>query len=260
MRQMLLSLLSKEQRHAVEPYTTRAEFNDDAVIIEEPWNGTKKVSIREAGTLLAHAVTVRLCQEVTPLTETPIVPFAWFCVAQDGFEDPLLEEMLDATMSALRETWPGRPQRKPRVKTLHSIRRRNPPALIRISGNKTSTAPDVVPRYVAQMEEWGMLSPYAAPSRLRLLTHDPAAWFSDAYAHDHEAAIKNLARLVIRGTADGSLEPHAVIFFDGNNLPEPVEHLANIVTALTAMSPAAELAPALKPHRVGCFPLVVEKP
>lgn len=259
MRQMLLSFLSKEQRYAVEPYITRAELNNDSATIEEPKKGTKEVTIQEAGALLAHAVTVRLCQEATPFREEPIVPFAWLCVAQEGFDDPLLEEMLDATMSTLRETWPSRLQRKPRAKTLHSIKRIHPPALVTISGGKMSTAPDVVPRYIAQMEGQGMFSPYARSSRLRLLAHDPEN-FSTEYDLDPNDAIEKLARLVVQEVTNGSYEPHTLVVFDGDDLPEPLEHLASIVTALTAMSPAAELSPALNPHRVGVFPVVTEKP
>lgn len=259
MRRMLLSLLSKDRLQAVEPYVTKAELRDDTVVIEKPGNNVQEVTRSQAGQQLAHAVTERLCQVVTPLTETPIVPFAWLCVIQEGCKDPSWTEMLDASMSALRETWPSRLQRKPRSKTLHSIKRIHPPALITISGEKTPTAPDVVPGYVAQMEEQGMFSPYAESSRLRLLAHDPGG-FATEYDHDPEAAIGKLARLVVQEVTNGSFEPHTLVVFDGDNPLEPIDHLTGIVSALTAMSPAAELSPALKPHRVGVFPVVVEKP
>lgn len=259
MRQMLLSLLSKEKRHAVEPYITRAELNDDAVIIEDPWNGTKEVTIQQAGSLLAHAVTVRLCQEVIPLKEQSIVPFAWLCVAQDGFGDLSLEEMVDATMSSLQETWPSRPPRRPRAHVLRSIRRTHPPALVKISGEALPDAHEVVPAYLAQMERQDMISSYAESSRLRMMIRDPEI-FSIDYTRDADAAIANLAQLVVHEVAGGSLQPQAIILCDGENLPKPEEHLASILTALTAMSPAAERSPALKPHRVDAFPVVVEKP
>lgn len=73
-------------------------------------------------------------------------------------------------------------------------------------------------------------------------------------------AVRRLEQLVVRDVSAGNIESRAVVIFDGDNLPEPIEETVDVVLALACMSKKTQHYPALQGSHNSLFTVVVEKP
>lgn len=214
-----------------------------------------------AGELLAHDIIALLCEDATPgVNRSPVVPFAWLCLAEDGFNDPSMGTVLESAKITLASQWATRTSRKTRSKSLKSVRRTNPPAFVIISSGEETLTSNAVAHWMAEtMIHQQMISPYAG-SIVKNLNDNPG-WLRDEKQHNPHA-LRRLERLVVRDVSEGNLQSHAVVVFDGDNFPHPIEEIeetVDVALALTCMSQETQLHPALQGHRKNLFVVDVEK-
>lgn len=258
MRQKLLQFLSKERGKEVMLHVTSAHVEGNSIIIEPPDKERLVVSPPQAGELLAHDIISLLSEKATPdVKNPPVISFAWLCLAKDGLKDPSVGTALEAAELTLTHEWLSRAPRRPRAKSLKSIRRTNPPAVVILSGEETPTSGAVARRIAETFVRQGMVSPYATQSIVMDLKDNPR-WLQDEQQYNPHA-LRRLEQLVVRDVSEGNHQSHAVLIFDDVK-PMPIEETIDIALALTCMSEEAQRHPALQGSNKNLFTVAVETP
>lgn len=256
MQQMLLELLSKERRVG-RPDVITAHFGKDSITIEAPEKNPVTVSPAQAGELLAHDIISLLSEKATPdVKSPPVISCAWLCLANDGLKNPSVGTVLEAAELTLAHEWASRAPRRPRAKSLKSIRRTNPPAFVILSREETPTSDVVAYRVAEAFVRHQMTSPYAT-SIVKILKDNPA-WLRDEKQRNPHA-LRRLEKLVVRDVSEGNLQSHAVLIFDDEK-PQPLEETVDVALAMTCMSEETQRHPALQGSHNNLFTVVVEKP